>query len=65
MIVIRVNPVRIESVDIVTSSDLEEDVDLAVYPLVRRHLQALEKDLRGVMSRVVGQKGDNLQHANP
>ena len=53
MIIARINPARVESVDIVAESDIMENIDLAIYPLVRRHLRALDRDLREVMSRIV------------
>jgi hypothetical protein len=59
MIIARINPARVESVDIVAESDLMEDFDLAVYPLIRRHLHALDQELRKLTSEVLGEKAED------
>ncbi len=59
MIIARINPARVEDVFIEAESDLIEDVLLAVWPLVRQHLGALDRDLRRVTGEVLGEKGQD------
>lgn len=58
MIIAKINPVRVQEVLIQADSDLMEDVLLAIWPLVRRHLGALDRDLRKVTGEVLEEKAE-------
>lgn len=48
MIVILVSPGRVEKAVLQGSSDLEEQRDLNVWPIVSQHMNALDRDLRKI-----------------
>jgi hypothetical protein len=46
MIVVHISPGRVEKAFVQADSDFFEDLDLAFWPLVRKHLGDLDRDLR-------------------
>jgi len=44
-ITVKINPVRVEGIEIQADSQAWEDVLLSVWPIVRRHLRNLDKEL--------------------
>jgi hypothetical protein len=59
MIIAKINPVRVEEVLIQADSDLVEDALLIIWPLVRKHLGNLDRDLRRVMDESLREKAKN------
>ena len=46
MIIVHINPSGVEGVYFQSSSDLAEDLSMAIWPLVRKDLDGLDKKLR-------------------
>ena len=53
MIIVHINPVKVEAAYVESCSDVMEDLCLAVWPLVRKHLSALDKELREVAGKML------------
>ncbi len=56
MIIAKINPVRVEEVLIQADSDLVEDALLIIWPLVRKHLGNLDRDLRKITDEILREK---------
>ena len=52
-IIVKVNPVRVEEVEIQAKSDAWEKVLFSTWPIVRKHLRRLNKDLRENASKMI------------
>jgi len=48
MIIVHINPTGIEGVYFESNSESLEDLSLAVWPLIRKHLKRLQKDLKTI-----------------
>lgn len=58
MIVVHINPAGVEKVYFQSGSDLAEDLCMAVWPLVRRDLDRLDKKLKRAAKRALGAAGE-------
>ena len=45
-IIIKVNPIRVEEIEIQANSEVLENVLLSTWPIVRKHLKKLNHDLK-------------------
>ncbi len=45
-IIVKINPVRIEEIEIQADSQVWEDILLSIWPLVRRHLLRMNRELQ-------------------
>ena len=45
-IIVKINPVRVEEVEIQANSEIWENVLLSTWPIVRKHLKKLNRDLK-------------------
>lgn len=52
MIIAKIAPGRVEEVLVQANTEATEDLDLAVWPIVRQHLSALDRDLQDLTRRV-------------
>ena len=52
-IIVKINPVRVEEVEIQTDSEVWENVLLSTWPIVRKHLKKLNRDLRKNTLRII------------
>jgi hypothetical protein len=53
MLIVKIQPGQAPEVFIRASSDAQEDLCLAIWPLVRKHLTALDQDLRRFTEKVL------------
>ena len=53
MIIIYISPARVEEVQFKADSDVAEDLDFAVWPLVRRELNRLDGRLKAAASEAI------------
>jgi len=53
MIIVHINPAGVEKVYFQANSDLAEDLCLAVWPLVRKELDHLHRNLRKTAKRTL------------
>jgi len=49
MILIKVQPTGIKDVFIQAKSDREEELSMAIWPIVRQHVRALNRDLQTIL----------------
>ena len=45
-IIVKINPVRVEQITVESDSQIWQDILLSVWPIVRRHLSNMNKELK-------------------
>jgi hypothetical protein len=60
MIVVHINPTGVEEVYFKSSSDLAEDLCMAVWPMVRHELGALDRKLKRATGEVIKSIGGEV-----
>ena len=53
MIIVYINPAGVEEVQFKADSDVAEDLDFAVWPLVRREVNRLDAQLKAAASEAI------------
>jgi len=56
MFVVHINAAGVENVRVVSQSEAMEDLTLAVWPIVRKQLQILDKKLKKAAKRVLAEE---------
>jgi hypothetical protein len=58
MIEIHINPARVEKVIFVSSSEVEEDFDLAAWAVIKPYVNRMDRQLRKIVRHLQEQRGE-------